>query len=149
MTFHIEVRNSPPLEIPLIARQGVLKELKPSSSIHILAAQFQVNIGVGQRPIAIMLGTNLFIVLWNEDIALNATAEGHLSLCRRCRKQHRRHQQQDKAIDSAHAWTRLLGQEIANLLYELILGTIGISTVLRDDIPLAINDNDIGDHLPA
>ena len=79
MTFHIEMRHAPSLEIRLKTWQRILQELKTSAGIHIFAAQFQVHIGIGQHFVIGMLCSNFIVLLREKDVTLDAAAERHLS----------------------------------------------------------------------
>ena len=78
MSFHIEMGEAPALEVGFIARQRMFQELKARSSLYILAAQLQVHISIGQHLVIAVLGANLVIILGEEDVALDATAERYL-----------------------------------------------------------------------
>ena len=78
VSLDIEMGNTPPLEIGLITWQRVFQELKPCTSIHILAAQVQIDIGIGQHLVLGMLGTDFFIIFRYQDIALDTAAHCHL-----------------------------------------------------------------------
>ena len=93
VTFYIEMRDSPPLEIRLVAGQGIFQELKPRTCIDIFTAQVQVQIGIGQHLVITMFSTDFVIILRNKDVTLDTTTQRHLSENRRCYQQHNRQQQ--------------------------------------------------------
>ena len=94
VTFYIEMRDSPPLEIRLVAGQGIFQELKPRTCIDIFTAQVQVQIGIGQYLVITVFCTDFVIILRDKDVTLYAPAHRHLSIDRRhCYQQHNRQQQ--------------------------------------------------------
>ena len=72
------MRHPPSLEFRFITRQGIFQELKSRACFNILATQFQIHIGIGQRPVLVVLSADFFIILRNKYIALDATAQCHL-----------------------------------------------------------------------
>ena len=52
---------------------------QPDTCIHITALQHQVEIGVCQQVLG-LLGTGLVVILWQQDVALHASAQRHAIL---------------------------------------------------------------------
>ena len=74
LAFHIKIRNAPSFEVLLKAWQWMFQKLETGTCIHILTLSIHLGIRVGQCPFIIILGTNLFVFLRNENITLNASA---------------------------------------------------------------------------
>ena len=72
----VEVCQSPPLEISLVARQGELVPLQTGTGIDVATLETQVGIGIGQGPFVVLPGTDGLVLLRHEDVRLDAAAEG-------------------------------------------------------------------------
>ena len=107
----------------------MLQKLEPSSGLDIFAAQFQVNIGVGQHLVVGMLGTDLIIVLREQDIALYASRYGDLRHRIKSHCQQQRGRQQQPSGKICHTPPVLFSQQSAHLVDEFLLGAVGVTAM--------------------
>ena len=83
LQLHVDVRHTPALKILLESRQRMLQKLEAGTCVDILTLQAYVGIGIGQRPVTGVFGTNFLVVLRNKDVALDASRHHYLvvTLC--------------------------------------------------------------------